>query len=105
MAPKTTPKANVNPEELFAAYQQADDDVQAARLALDNSMAQRTLTVQAIVSALGKGPFQYDGKSIQATSRSTKNEEGQITGTTWFFKSIGNEVIVIPQNKGKVPTV
>jgi hypothetical protein len=87
--------SNVNASELFNNYQKADDSVQAARLALDNAMAQRTLTVQAIVSAMGKGPFQYGGKSIQAVSRSQKNDEGQVTGTTWFFKSIGTEVIVI----------
>ena len=87
--------SNVNAAELFNNYQKADDSVQAARLALDNAMAQRTLTVQAIVSAMGKGPFQYGGKSIQAVSRSQKNDEGQVTGTTWFFKSIGPEVIVI----------
>ena len=87
--------SNVNAAELFNNYQKADDSVQAARLALDNAMAQRTLTVQAIVSAMGKGPFQYGGKSIQAVSRSQKNDEGQVTGTTWFFKSIGTEVIVI----------
>ena len=87
--------SNVNASELFNNYQKADDSVQAARLALDNAMAQRTLTVQAIVSAMGKGPFQYGGKSIQAVSRSQKNDEGLVTGTTWFFKSIGTEVIVI----------
>ena len=87
--------SNVNASELFNNYQKADDSVQAARLALDNAMAQRTLTVQAIVSAMGKGPFQYGGKSIQAVSRSQKNDEGPVTGTTWFFKSIGTEVIVI----------
>lgn len=87
--------SNVNASELFNNYQKADDSVQAARLALDNAMAQRTLMVQAIVSAMGKGPFQYGGKSIQAVSRSQKNDEGQVTGTTWFFKSIGTEVIVI----------
>ena len=92
---KPTVNPNVNPLELFTKYQQADDSVQAARLALDAAMAQRTLTVQSIVSALGKGPFQYGGKSIQAVSRSQKNDEGQVTGTTWFFKSIGNEVQII----------
>ena len=90
-----TKTSNVNAAELFNNYQKADDSVQAASLALDNAVAQRTLTVQAIVSAMGKGPFQYGGKSIQAVSRSQKNDEGQVTGTTWFFKSIGTEVIVI----------
>lgn len=88
-------KVTSNAAELFDKYQQADDSVRDARLALDNAMAQRTLTVQAIVSAMGKGPFQFGGKSIQATSRSQKNDDGQVTGTTWFFKSIGSEVIVI----------
>ena len=88
-------KVTSNAAELFDKYQQADDSVRDARLALDNAMAQRTLTVQAIVSAMGKGPFQFGGKSIQATSRSQKDEAGQTTGTTWFFKSIGSEVIII----------
>ena len=85
----------INAAELFSKYQEADDAVQSARLALDNAMAQRTLSVQSIVSAMGKGPFQYNGKTIQAVSRSQKNDDGQITGTTWFFKSIGSEIIVV----------
>jgi len=82
-------------KELFKQYQETDDAVQAARKTLDEAMATRTSAVEKIVDALGKGPFQYGGKSIQAVKRTIKDDGGKVTGATWFFKTVGKEVQVI----------
>jgi hypothetical protein len=84
-----------NAKELFEKYQEADDAVQKARQTLDEAMDARTSEVEKIVQALGKGPFQFGGKSIQAVKRNSKDESGKVTGATWYFKTVGKEVQVI----------
>jgi hypothetical protein len=80
---------------LFQAYQETDDGVQAARKALESAMAERSAKVQAIVSKMGQGPFQWGGKVVKATKRDVKDDDGKVTSTTFFFKSIGDEVQTI----------
>jgi hypothetical protein len=84
-----------NAKELFDSYQKTEDSVGRAREALEDAMRNRSVAVEKIVSALGKGPFQYGGRSLQAVKRAIKDEQGQVTGSTWFFKSLGSEIQVI----------
>ena len=95
MAKQKTQTAGVNPKALFEAYQSADDKVEAARAALDASMAERSSTVKVIKETLGDGPFQWRGKMMKPYKRDTKDEAGAVVGTTHFFRELGGELNVI----------
>lgn len=82
-------------KSLFVAYQASDDAVTAAKEALAAAMADRSVKVQAIQKAAGSGPFQWNGKTVKLTKRETKNDEGIATGVTYFFKSLGDEIMKI----------
>jgi hypothetical protein len=88
-------KTNANAKALFTTYQECDDKVQAAKLALEQAMALRSTAVATIVKELGSGPFQWAGKVVKATKRDVKDDDEKVTSTTYFFKSIGDEVQTI----------
>lgn len=93
MAP---PKKTVNAtivKDMFTKYSAADDKVTAARAALDAAMAERTITVKTIVDTSGPGPYTFNGQTVKARKRDTKDDNGVVTGTTWFFYQIGGEII------------
>jgi hypothetical protein len=80
---------------LFSAYQVTENAVQAARKALDDAMAARSVAVAEISAAIGNGPFQFSGAVQKIQKRDVKAEDGSLLRTTWFFKSIGDNVVSI----------
>ncbi len=81
--------------DLFDKYQSCDDAVKEARQALESAMAARSVAVKVIVDTLGEGPFQWQGEMVKATKRQSKDDDGKVTGITFFFKSMGKSLQVI----------
>ena len=81
-----------NAKVLFQNYQAKDDAVQAARKALESAMGERSAAVLAIQSSLGAGPFEWAGKVVKVAKRDMKDDEEKVTGTTYFFRGIGDSV-------------
>ena len=80
---------------LFLAYQKKDDQVQAARKALEVAMVERSACVEVIKKELGEGPFEWQGKVMKVSKRDVKEGEGddeKVTGTTFFFRGIVDSV-------------
>lgn len=81
-----------NAKELFQAYQAAEDKLNEAERVREECFDARSATVKAIHAAMGAGPFQWNGKTMKITKRDTKDENDNVVGTSWFFRSIGDEV-------------
>ena len=94
-AKPAAPVVKVDAKTLFRVYQAAQDRIGAAQLALEAAMVERSNAVQAIKEALGTGPFSYRGQTVSVSSRGTKNPDGTIASTGYFFKGIGGSVQVI----------
>lgn len=95
MAPKKSQKGQTSKSEavaLFEAYQTAEGKLEAAEKAKDAAFEARTATVKAIYDKLGAGPFEWNGKTVKIFKRDSKDENDQVIGTSWFFRSIGEEV-------------
>ena len=88
-------QTGVDKVALFTTYQGADNKVEAARLALESAMAERSTAVKAIKDSCGDGPFQWQGKMLKPFKRDTKDEAGNVVGTTFFFRELGGELDVI----------
>lgn len=83
----------MNAKELkaaFAAYEKADEEVEAAKKAVEAAMQKRSKLVQAIAEGAGNGPFSYKGMVLTATCRTSKSS-GQ---STWFFKGPGRSDVI-----------
>lgn len=83
---------SVDTKPLVEAYNRSDEELTTIRQALETAIAKRTETVKAIVAAVGPGPHEFNGKVVKARKRDTKDEQGVVISTTWFFYSIGDEV-------------
>jgi hypothetical protein len=62
----------MNIKDSFKKYDKADAAVKNCRDALDEAMQQRTVVVDQIVADFGSGPFEIDGKLIQAVPEKSK---------------------------------
>lgn len=83
-------------KELFAQYLEQDKGVDAARVALEKAMADRSNTVKSIQAQFGEGPYQLpSGELIKVSKRQSKDDTGAVTGTTWFFKTMGSKIDTI----------
>jgi hypothetical protein len=40
----------------------------------------------------GNGPFEFAGQVLAVTKRQTRDEAGEVTGTSFFFKSAGAQI-------------
>jgi hypothetical protein len=76
-----------NVTESFAEYDKADAVVRQCREALEEAMKQRTKVVDQIVADFGSGPFDIEGKWIQAVTRKIKDDDDVVIGHTTFFKA------------------
>ena len=84
----------VRTKALIADYLDADQRLTEAREAYERAMAARTLTVKAIVDANGKDGLYTIGNAIcKISKRDTKDDNGVVTGTTWFFKTVGDSLV------------
>ena len=90
----------MNLKESFAKYDKADAAVQKCRDALDEAMKQRTAVVDQIVADFGSGPFDIEGKLIQAVTRKIKDDNDVVIGHTTFFKAARTKK---PKPAEKVP--
>lgn len=80
--------------KLFQDYFQAEEALTKTKQAMDTATELRSLTVKAILDALGRGPFQIRGKVVTIVARSSKNDDP--TGeapVNYFFKSVGKQEI------------
>lgn len=70
---------------LFTAYDAAQQKVNKAQAALDAAKAECEVTVKAIHSALGAGPFSWQGEILTVMRRQAKDDEGQPLGDPTYF--------------------
>lgn len=75
-------------KELFAKYEEADEEVEKAKAALETATAARSAVVQEITEKLNKTLFRRKGRILKVTKRTNKT-----TGaTTYFFRGGSEEV-------------
>jgi len=90
---KKSESANLG--QLFKAAMVLDAKVDAAKLAVEAAMDERSNAVKAVSVANGgdNGPFNFRGKMYTIRKRGVKDEDGELIPgkETWFFVSIGDK--------------
>ena len=79
-------------KDMFSAYTTENNEVLAAREALQSAMLDRGKIVEAIKSEYGSGPFDLNGDVLSIRKRGIKNEDDVVIGSTFFMVKAGGKL-------------